>query len=138
MNIYESAEDYLGAIYTLTVEKGYARSIDVANALGYSKPSVSVAMKQLEANGYISRDDSRLLHLEPKGLEIAERVYVRHETIAAILVSLGVSEENAEKDAHKLEHGLSDESFNCIRAYIADNGTPHPLKESVRAKLRVK
>lgn len=138
MNIYESSEDYLGAIYKLSLESDRVRSIDVANALGYSKPSVSVAMKQLEANGYISRDSSRLLHLEPKGLEVAERLYVRHETIVAILISLGVSEENAEKDAHKLEHGLSDESFDCIRAYIADNGTPHPLKESVRQKLRIK
>lgn len=138
MNIYESAEDYLLAIYLLSMEKGYVRSIDIANYLGYSKPSVSIAMKQLEENGYIYRDADRLLHLKDKGMAIATRIYERHETIVAVLISLGVSDENAERDAHKLEHDLSDESFDCIRAYIADNGTPNPLQEDVRQKLRVK
>ena len=118
MNIHESAEDYLESIYMLDMEKGFVRSIDIANSLGYSKPSVSVAMKQLEENGYISRDSDRLLHLEPKGMAIAKRIYERHKTIAAILISLGVSEENADKDACKLEHDLSDESFDCLRAFI--------------------
>lgn len=135
MNIYESAEDYLGAIYQLSLESDRVRSIDIANLLGYSKPSVSVAMKQLEANGYVRRDANRLLHLEPKGLEIAERLYERHRTIAAILISLGVSEENADKDAHKLEHSLSDESFDRIRAYIAANGTPKPLSEDIDRRI---
>lgn len=133
MNIHESAEDYLESIYMLSMEKGFVRSIDIANDLGYSKPSVSVAMKQLEENGYIRRDSDRLIHLEPPGLAIAQRIYERHRTIAAILMSLGVSAENADKDACKLEHDLSDESFDCIRAYIAANGTPKPLdKESYR------
>ena len=122
MNIHESAEDYLEAIYMLSMEKGFVRSIDVANSLGFSKPSVSVAMKQLEENGYISRDGDRMLHLEEKGLAIAKRIYERHETIAAVLMSLGVGRETAYKDACKIEHDLSDESFASIQAYIAANG----------------
>ena len=87
MNIHESAEDYLESIYMLDKEKGFVRSTDIANSLGYSKPSVSVAMKQLEENGYIRRDGDRLIHLEEKGLQIAKRIYERHETIAAVLIS---------------------------------------------------
>ena len=127
MNIHESAEDYLEAIYMQSLEKGYVRSIDIANALGYSKPSVSVAMKQLEENGYIRRDADRLLYLEDKGLAIAKRIYERHETIAAVLMSLGVGRENAYKDACKIEHDLSDESFDRIRDYIAVHGKPAGL-----------
>ena len=124
MNIHESAEDYLEAIYMQSLERGYARSIDIANALGYSKPSVSVAMKQLEENGYIRRDADRLLYLEEKGLAIAKRIYERHETLAAVLMSLGVDRDTAYKDACKIEHDISDESFSCIQAYIAASGKP--------------
>ena len=95
MNIHESAEDYLESIYMLSMEKGFVRSIDIANALGYSKPSVSVAMKQLEENGYIHRDADRSIHLDEAGLAIAKRIYERHETLAACLMALGVSEETA-------------------------------------------
>ena len=130
MNIHESAEDYLEAIYMLSMEKGFVRSIDVANSLGYSKPSVSVAMKQLEENGYISRDEDRMLHLEEKGLAIARRIYERHETIAAVLMSLGVDKEVAYKDACKIEHDISDESFACIQAYIAAHGGGIPSPEA--------
>ena len=117
MNIHESAEDYLESIYMESLKRSVVRSIDVANALGYSKPSVSVAMKQLEENGYIYRDEDRFLHLTEKGLEIALRMYERHNTLAACLMKMGVSEENAYRDACKIEHDLSDESFDCIRAY---------------------
>ena len=123
MNIHESAEDYLEAIYMLTQQKGYARETDIASTLGFSKPSVSVAMKQLEENGYIRRDENRLLYLEEKGLAIALRIYERHETLAAVLMSLGVSRETAYMDACKIEHDLSDETFRCIQAHIAAYGT---------------
>ena len=118
MNIHESAEDYLEAVYMGTLERGVVRSIDIANALGFSKPSVSVAMKQLEENGYISRDKDRFIHLTDKGMEIALRIYERHETLAACLMRLGVSEENAYRDACKIEHDLSDESFDRIRDHL--------------------
>ncbi len=132
MNIHESAEDYLEAIYMQSLEKGYVRSIDIANALGYSKPSVSVAMKQLEENGYIRRDADRLLYLEEKGLAIAKRIYERHETIAAVLMSLGVERETAYKDACKIEHDLSDESFQRIREHMAAHGQTFPDIEAHR------
>ena len=117
MNIHESAEDYLECVYMESLRRGVVRSIDVANALGFSKPSVSVAMKQLEENGYIHRDEDRFIHLTDKGMEIALRMYERHQTLAACLIKMGVSEENAYKDACKIEHDLSDESFSHIRDY---------------------
>lgn len=117
MIIHESAEDYLEAIYMQSLRRPSVRSIDVVNALGYSKPSVSIAMKQLEENGYITRDENRFLHLTDKGLAIAQRMYERHETLAACLMKMGVSEENAYRDACKIEHDLSDESFGRIREY---------------------
>ena len=117
MNIHESAEDYLESIYMQSLKRGAVRSIDVANALGYSKPSISVAMKQLEANGYIYRDEARFLYLTDKGMEIALRMYERHETLAACLMKMGVSEENAYRDACKIEHDLSEESFDRIREF---------------------
>ncbi len=119
MNIHESAEDYLEAIHMQTLKRGLVRSIDIANALGYSKPSVSVAMKQLEANDYIYRDEARFLHLTEKGKEIALRIYERHMTLAACLMKLGVSEENAFRDACKIEHDLSEESFAKIKQHAA-------------------
>ena len=117
MNIYESAEDYLECIHMETLRRGFVRSIDVANALGFSKPSVSVAMKNLEENGYIWRDEDRFIHLTDAGRSIAERIYERHETLAAMLMRLGVSKETAYKDACRIEHDLSDESFSCIREH---------------------
>lgn len=115
MNIHKSAEDYLESIYMESLKRGVVRSIDVANALSFSKPSVSVAMKQLEENGYIYRDEDRFIYLTDKGREIALRMYERHETLAACLMKLGVSEQTAYQDACKVEHDLSDESFACIR-----------------------
>lgn len=134
MNIHESAEDYLESIYMLNMEKGYVRSIDIANSLGYSKPSVSVAMKQLEENGYIRRDADRLIHLEDKGLAIARRIYERHETLAACLMALGVSRDNAYKDACKIEHDLCDESFQCIRAFMTSHGLTPPAELNAHMK----
>ena len=130
MNIHESAEDYLEAIYMIGLEKGCVRAIDIANSLGYSKPSVSVAMKQLEENGYIRRDEDRLLYLEKKGLAIAKRIYERHETIAAVLMSLGVDSDTAYKDACKIEHDLSDETFRCIQAHMAEHGLEPDLNRA--------
>ena len=125
MNIHESGEDYLEAIYMQSLKRGAVRSIDIANALGYSKPSVSVAMKHLEEDGYIRRDEDRFLYLTDKGMEIALRMYERHNTLAECLMKMGVSEENAYRDACKIEHDLSDESFSRIREhaarFLADN-----------------
>ena len=117
MKIYESGEDYLEMILMLQKEKGYARSIDVAAALGVTKPSVSVAMKKLRENGYILMDGDNLLSLTPAGA-IADRIYLRHTVLTQMFVALGVSEETARQDACKIEHDLSDETFEAIRRHL--------------------
>lgn len=119
MTVNKSMEDYLEAIYMLTMDRGYARAIDVTNILGVTKPSVSVAMAKLEQNGYIRRNEDRFLYLEDKGLAIAKRVYERHETLAICLMALGASEKTAYEDACKIEHDLSDESFSCLQKHMA-------------------
>ena len=116
MNIHESAEDYLESILVLKERQGMVRSIDVVH-LGYSKPSVSVAMKRLRENGYIEMDREGYITLLPPGEEIARRIYTRHKLLTRFLVQLGVSEEVAAADACKIEHDLSDESFEKITAH---------------------
>ena len=118
MNIHKSAEDYLEMILMLREQKGFARSIDIAAALGVTKPSVSFAMKKLRENGYISMDKGGLISLTDKGYPIARRTYDRHLTLTQFFVSLGVDEEIARKDACKIEHDISEESFNAIRSSL--------------------
>ena len=115
MTIHQSAEDYLEAMLMLREQRGYIRSIDVAEQLGVTKPSVSYATKRLRENGYISMDSSGLITLEEKGLEIAERIYERHKLLTKLLMHLGVSAETAREDACKIEHDLSIETFDAIR-----------------------
>lgn len=118
MIIKESAENYLEAILMIKNKKGYVRSIDVANELGVSKPSVSVAMKNFREAGYIVIEPDGNITLTQKGSEIAEKVFKRHEMIAKILIKLGVDEETAYEDSCKIEHGLSEQSFNKIKEYF--------------------
>jgi Mn-dependent DtxR family transcriptional regulator len=118
--IYESAEDYLEAILRIQEKKGVAHSVDIAELKHYSKASVSVAMKKLRENGYISMDKNGELHLLPPGLEIAERIYERHQFLTRLLVSIGVDEETAEEDACKLEHDLSEVSFAKLKEAFKD------------------
>ena len=117
MNIHESAEDYLEAILILRERQGMVRSIDVVHHLEVTKPSVSVAMKRFRENGYIEMDRDGYITLLPPGEEIAQRIYGRHKLLTRFLVSLGVSEEAAADDACKMEHDLSDESFEKIKAH---------------------
>ena len=118
MQIHESAEDYLEQILMIKKEKGSVRSIDIANSLGYSKPSISIAMKHLRENGYITMDKENLISLTESGQKIADRIYFRHKTLKEFLEKLGVGSENADKDACKIEHDMSDESFEKLRAYL--------------------
>ena len=118
MIIKESAENYLEAILMIKNKKGYARSIDVANHLNFSKPSVSVAMKSFREEGYITVDNDGNLDLTEKGQKIAAKMYERHETIAKTLMLLGVSEETAYEDSCKVEHDISDETFACLKGYL--------------------
>ena len=115
MKMQESPEDYLEAIYMLSLHSSEVRSIDAARHLGYSKPSVSVAMKRLRENGYVNMDDNNLLTLTESGLAIARSIYERHQVISGYLMSIGVSEETALKDACRIEHVLSEETFHKIK-----------------------
>jgi len=118
MIIKESAENYLETIYSLIKKNGSVRSIDIANELGFSKPSISVAMKGFREEGYIYVDHEGKITLTEKGLEVAERVYERHQLIAKALMALGVSESTAYEDSCKLEHVLSTESFEKIKEHF--------------------
>ena len=111
MNIYESAENYLEAILSLHERNGLVRSIDIANELHFSKPSVSVAMKKLRESGYIEMDKEGFISLLPAGEEIAARIYERHKLLTRFFIRLGVTPEVAAADACKIEHDLSDETF---------------------------
>ena len=115
MQIYESAEDYLEAILILQEKKGTVHSVDIADHLHFSKASVSVAMKKLRENGYISMAKDGELKLLAPGREIAERIYERHRVLTGLFVRLGVDEETAAKDACKVEHDLSDITFAKLK-----------------------
>lgn len=115
MIIGESAENYLETIYILAKKKNNVRSVDVAAELGYSKPSVCVAMRNLREKGYILTDGDGLITLTDLGKEIAENVFQRHETITNWLTRIGVSPEQAAIDACRIEHVISRESFECLR-----------------------
>ena len=117
MTIHKSAEDYLEAMLMLKEERGYIRSIDVAEKLGVTKPSVSYATKRLRESGYIAFDSAGMIVLLPSGLEIAERIYERHKLLTELLTGLGVSPETARADACKIEHDLSAETFDAIRRH---------------------
>ena len=118
MVIHESAEDYLESILVLRERRGQVRSIDVVNELGYSKPSVSIAMKKLRESGYISLDADGSITLNESGLEIASRIYGRHKTITRFFVLLGVDPAVAAEDACKVEHDLSDETFARLKEFV--------------------
>ena len=122
MNIYESAENYLEAILSLREAHGMVRSIDIANHLHFSKPSVSVAMKKLRESGYIEVDEDGLISLRPAGEEIARRIYERHQLLTELFTRLGVDPEVAAADACKVEHDLSEETFQKIKEH-AQKGT---------------
>lgn len=118
MKIRESAENYLEAILILSHRQGQVRSVDVAAYTGFSKPSISVAMKQLRENGYIRVETDGSLVLLAPGRAVAERIYERHCVIAQILTSLGVDERTALEDACRIEHVISPESFACMRRHF--------------------
>ena len=122
MKIQESAENYLETILILRERKGFVRSIDIAAELEFSKPSVSVAMKRLRENGYIEMDEDGYINLLPPGEEIAQRIYTRHKLLTQFLIRLGVSPEVAAADACKIEHDLSDESFEKIARHALGGG----------------
>lgn len=121
--IHESAEDYLETILILQEQCGQVRSIDIVNKLGFSKPSVSIAMKKLRENGYISMAGDGTITLNDTGMAIASQVYGRHKTLTKLFQLMGVSAEQAALDACKVEHDLSEETIGKIREFIAQHET---------------
>ena len=126
MQILRASEDYLEAMLMMQKEHGYVRSIDIANELAFSKPSVSVAMKNLRENGYILMDDQGHITLSSMGKEIAETMYERHTMLSQWLMYLGVDEQTAAEDACRIEHVVSAESFRAIKDHITKG---HELPE---------
>ena len=118
MIIGESAENYLETILILSQKKYVVSSVDIATELGFSKPSVCVAMRNLREHGYIDTDGDGSITLTPSGLEIANNVYNRHETITKWLMGIGVSKEQAAVDACRIEHVISQESFEAIKQHV--------------------
>ena len=117
MAIHESGEDYLEAILMIKKRSGNVRSIDIARELSFSKPSVSVAMKNLKTSNYITVDENGFINLTEAGQEIADKIYERHTFLTNWLTSLGVDPEVAAEDACKMEHAISSESFSAIKKF---------------------
>ncbi len=118
MKIQESAENYLETILVLHKRKGVVRSIDIANEMNFSKPSVSVAMKNLRLGGYIKVDDDGSITLLDKGREIAEKIYERHTLLSEWLTTMGVDPEIAAEDACRIEHVISNETFDALKRHV--------------------
>ncbi len=118
MNLQESGEMYLETIYLLSKQKNAVRSIDVAEEMGYSKPSVSRAVGLLKTGGFITVDDNGYLKLTEIGITVAERTYERHQVLTGFFVKLGVDPEVASEDACKIEHVISNETFEAIKAQV--------------------
>lgn len=116
--VHKSGEDYLEAILILSTKKDVVRSIDIANFLNYSKPSVSVAMSFLKDANYITMDDNHFIYLTEEGRKIASKIYERHEFFTEFLIKIGVDEETAEEDACKMEHAISAKSFDRMKAFF--------------------
>ncbi|MBQ7801975.1 MAG: metal-dependent transcriptional regulator [Oscillospiraceae bacterium] len=122
MRLQESGEMYLESIYVLSQKQGYVRSIDVSEYMGYSKPSVSRAVNLLKTNGYIVMDDENHITLTDSGREVAEKIYSRHTVLTKMLVGLGVPQEVAAEDACRMEHTISDTSFEAIKRHLQQYG----------------
>ena len=122
MSVHESGEMYLEAILVLSQKTPFVRSVDVGEYLGYSKPSVSRAMGILRKGGYVRVEDTGALILTDAGREVAEKIYERHTVLSRLLIELGVSEGTALADACKMEHDVSDESFEKIKEHLRAKG----------------
>ena len=122
MSLHESAKMYLETIYTLSLTKTHVRSIDVAEALNYSRPSVSRAVGLLKKDGYLEMDEDGSLNLTELGKGTAEKIYERHTILTAALMALGVDPETAAEDACKIEHDISDKSLAAIKAHMKQYG----------------
>ena len=128
MALHQSGEDYLEAILVLQEKKGNVHSIDVAQHLGYTKPSISRAMSILRASGYITMEKDGRLELTESGLKVAQEIYERHRLLTNWLIRLGVSPAVAAEDACKIEHYLSEETFRKIKQHATANMNPDEIQ----------
>ena len=122
MSLHESGQMYLEAIYILSSRSPHVRAIDVGEHLGYSKPSVSRAMSILKRDGYVSADENGCLRLTEEGQRVAETMYKRHTVLTKLLTELGVDEETASEDACRIEHVISERSFEAVLRHLKQNG----------------
>lgn len=120
MKILRASEDYLEAMLMMQEKHGYIRSIDVAEHLGVTKPSVTYTTKRLRESGHITMDRDGLITLTPSGMEIATKMLDRHHTLTKFLVAIGVDQKTAEQDACKIEHDISDETFAALKRFVAE------------------
>lgn len=118
MKIYASGEDYLEAVLVLQKEKGMVRSVDLARHMGFSKPSISHAVGVLKNGGFLTVDEDGYLHLTEDGREVAEKIYERHQFFTEQLVAVGVDRETAERDACRIQHAISEETFQKLKASV--------------------
>ena len=119
MRLQESGEMYLESIYVLSKKITNVRSVDISEYMGYSKPSVSRAVSLLKSGGYIVMDEDNFIRLTDSGLEIAEKIYERHTVLTAMLMRMGVSEATAAEDACRMEHAISDETFEAMKRHVS-------------------
>lgn len=131
MKVQQSAEDYFEAIYVLKKQNGSVRAIDIVNHMGFSKPTVSVAMKKFRENGFVTVDPDGQIELTKQGLFIAEKTYEKHNVIAKALMFLGVDEKTAYEDACRMEHCISDTSFEAIKKWCADDQPENLQKDNL-------
>ena len=120
MEIRKSSEDYLETMLMLKEEKGYIRSVDVAEHMEVSKPSVSYSVKKLREHGYLTMDKSGFITLTESGMAIADKIYARHKTLSKFFISIGVNPSTALADACKVEHDISDETFSALCNYLEE------------------
>lgn len=119
MHLQESGEMYIETIYVLSQSSSFVRAVDIGEKMGFSKPSVSRAMGLLKDGGYITVDNRGAISLTEKGLEVASKIYERHQIISSLLIKIGVDPETASEDSCKIEHVISDETFSKLKDYLS-------------------
>ena len=122
MAIHESGENYLEQLLMLTRERDHVRAVDLCAALGYSRPTVSIMLRDLREKGFVSVSADGGLSLTAEGLAVAERMYERHCLVSEVLMALGVSRTTALEDACRIEHDLSEETVSCLKAFLEEGG----------------
>ncbi len=138
MALQESGEMYLETIYVLSQEHPNVRAVDIGEELGYSRPSVSRAMHVLKDEGLVKTDDYGFVKLTEAGNVLAKRIYERHTVLTQVLLDLGVEEKIASEDACRLEHYISDETFDAIKAHVAQYGSKSKGKSRTKGKTSTK